>query len=79
MATQVCPAEAVYEKQMLRLGDVHVHPPILEDLKSSARARGLWNLFMPHATEWTPDRCRTSTTPPWPSSPGGRAASHPRR
>jgi hypothetical protein len=26
-----------------------------QDLKRQARQEGLWNLFMPHATEWTPD------------------------
>lgn len=55
MAAEVLPAESVYESQMAELGDVHGHPQIIEDLKASARERGLWNLFMPHATEWTPD------------------------
>ena len=51
----VYPAEAVYEEQMAALGDPHGHPQIVEDLKAEARSRGLWNLFMPHETEWTPD------------------------
>lgn len=51
----VYPAEAVYEAQMEALGDPHGHPQVVEDLKAEARARGLWNLFMPHETEWTPD------------------------
>jgi acyl-CoA dehydrogenase len=55
MATSVYPAEEVYEEQMAALGDPHAHPQIVEDLKAEARGRGLWNLFMPHATEWTPD------------------------
>lgn len=55
MEESVYPAEAVYEEQMADLGDPHAHPPIIEDLKSEAQRRGLWNLFMPHETEWTPD------------------------
>ena len=51
----VYPAEAVYEEQMAALGDPHGHPQVVEDLKAEARSRGLWNLFMPHETEWTPD------------------------
>ncbi len=51
----VIPAEAVYAEQMRASGDPHHHPAVLEDLKSTARGLGLWNLFMPHATPWTPD------------------------
>ncbi|HOT78665.1 MAG TPA: acyl-CoA dehydrogenase family protein [Microthrixaceae bacterium] len=49
----VYPAEAVYEEQMAALGDPHAHPQIVEDLKAEARTRGLWNLFLPHETQWT--------------------------
>jgi acyl-CoA dehydrogenase len=49
----VYPAEAVYEEQMRSSGDPHFHPPVIEVLKREARARGLWNLFLPHKTEWT--------------------------
>jgi len=49
----VYPAEDTYEDQMRDLGDPHAHPQIVEDLKAEARARGLWNLFLPHQTQWT--------------------------
>ncbi len=53
--TEVIPAEEVYESQMQASADPHFHPQIIEDLKAKAKERGLWNLFMPHATPWTPD------------------------
>ncbi|MDP7737780.1 acyl-CoA dehydrogenase family protein [Mycobacterium paragordonae] len=53
MDSHVYPSEAVYDEQMREAGDPHFHPPILEDLKTEARKRGLWNLFHPHP-EWGP-------------------------
>lgn len=47
MDEHVYPAEAVYEQQIRESGDPHHQPAILEELKSEARARGLWNLFHP--------------------------------
>ena len=44
---RVDPAEAVYAEQVAASGDPHFHPPVMEDLKVEARARGLWNLFLP--------------------------------
>jgi len=52
MDQHVYPAEPVYEEQMASSGDPHFHPPVMEELKEEARRRGLWNLFLPHATEW---------------------------
>ena len=53
MRDLVYPAEAVYREQMLEAGLPHFQPPVLEELKEAARSRGLWNLFLPHKTEWT--------------------------
>ncbi len=53
MAERIIPAEAVYRRQLAEGGDPHGHPPIIEELKAEARERGLWNLFLPHKTQWT--------------------------
>jgi acyl-CoA dehydrogenase len=46
MREQVFPAEPVYEQWRAERGhDNHEHPPVLEELKTEARKRGLWNLF----------------------------------
>jgi acyl-CoA dehydrogenase len=52
MEERVGPAEVVYEQQLADSGDPHFHPPVMEELKAEARRRGLWNLFLPHETEW---------------------------
>ncbi|MET7877566.1 acyl-CoA dehydrogenase family protein [Micromonospora profundi] len=49
----VYPAEPVYRQQLADSGDPHFFPPVMEELKREARARGLWNLFLPHKTQWT--------------------------
>jgi acyl-CoA dehydrogenase len=42
----VYPAEEVYARQR-RDGDPHRLPPVVAELQAEARARGLWNLFLP--------------------------------
>ncbi|HKA82712.1 MAG TPA: acyl-CoA dehydrogenase family protein [Acidimicrobiales bacterium] len=49
----VYPNEALYHQQIAESGNPHVHAPVLGELKVEARERGLWNLFLPHQTEWT--------------------------
>lgn len=51
MDTEVFPAEEVYYQQRAQLiaaGKPHALPAIVEQLKTKARALGLWNLFLPH-------------------------------
>ncbi|SBT36998.1 acyl-CoA dehydrogenase family protein [Micromonospora auratinigra] len=43
----VYPAEPVHHEQVLAAGDPWARPPVMDELKAEARARGLWNLFLP--------------------------------
>jgi acyl-CoA dehydrogenase len=63
MDDHVYPAEAVYREQMEAAGDPNHHPQIVEDLKAEARSQGLWNLFLPHKTEWTDGLSNTDYAP----------------
>ncbi|MEY3360931.1 MAG: hypothetical protein RL531_650 [Actinomycetota bacterium] len=45
---RITPATPIYWQQFEESGDPRFHPPIMEDLKAEARARGLWNLFLPN-------------------------------
>jgi acyl-CoA dehydrogenase len=48
MQSEVLPAEAAYDAYRAQVGpDDHTLPPVVEELKEKARARGLWNLFLP--------------------------------
>lgn len=48
MHERVFPAEHAYEEFRAGAGpDDHAVPPVVEELKKEARARGLWNLFLP--------------------------------
>ncbi|POM23201.1 Acryloyl-CoA reductase (NADH) [Actinomadura rubteroloni] len=54
MDERVYPAEPVYAAQRRELaaaGRPHDLPSVVDDLKAEARERGLWNLFLPHATD----------------------------
>jgi acyl-CoA dehydrogenase len=47
MHAEVFPAEAAYEAFRASSDDPHAIPPVMDELKASARRRGLWNLFLP--------------------------------
>jgi len=48
MDNHIYPNERTYVDQMMAQEDVHVMPPVMEQLKKEARSRGLWNLFLPN-------------------------------
>ncbi len=50
MRHEVMPAEPVWIEQVREsaaAGRPHCHPPVVEELKTKARERGLWNMFLP--------------------------------
>ncbi len=50
MAAHIEPAVETYDRQMEGFGTNRWQvPPILEDLKTKARAQGLWNMFLPES------------------------------
>jgi acyl-CoA dehydrogenase len=49
MAEAVYPSEKVFEEQVAQAaaqGTIWARPPVIDELKAQARARGLWNLFL---------------------------------
>lgn len=63
MESHVYPAEAVAAEQIRASGDPHHHPAVMADLKAEARRLGLWNLFLPHRTQWTEGLSNTDYAP----------------
>jgi acyl-CoA dehydrogenase len=50
----VYPAEKVFTEQVTQMeaqGRIWERPPVIDELKAAARARGLWNLFLTHRPE----------------------------
>lgn len=47
MAEEILPNEAVYDAEVKAQGEDWREPPIMTELKAKAKARGLWNLFLP--------------------------------
>jgi acyl-CoA dehydrogenase len=45
----VYPAEATFAEQTAAAPDSWDSPPVVAELKTEARKRGLWNLFLPHS------------------------------
>ncbi|GIJ46976.1 acyl-CoA dehydrogenase [Virgisporangium aliadipatigenens] len=48
MDEHIYPAEPVFARQLAEATDPWARPPVMEELKSAARAAGLWNLFLPN-------------------------------
>ncbi|MCG8917131.1 acyl-CoA dehydrogenase family protein [Actinokineospora sp. PR83] len=47
IATEIDPVEPDYHRELAALDDPWVVLPVIEELKAKARAKGLWNLFLP--------------------------------
>jgi acyl-CoA dehydrogenase len=48
MTEYVYPAEPRFAEQLAQAADAWSEPPVIAELQSEARRRGLWNLFLPH-------------------------------
>ena len=54
MEQEVLPSESIYHAQrvvLIESGEPHALPAVIEVLKTSARSKGLWNLFLPDSQE----------------------------
>ena len=54
MEQEVLPSESIYHAQrvvLIESGKPHALPAVIEVLKTSARSKGLWNLFLPDSQE----------------------------
>jgi acyl-CoA dehydrogenase len=49
MDREVYPAEKIFERQLAEAPTRWQIPPVMEELKTRARAEGLWNLFLPES------------------------------
>jgi acyl-CoA dehydrogenase len=49
MEREVYPAEKVFERELNEAPSRWQIPPVMEELKLKARAKGLWNLFLPES------------------------------
>jgi acyl-CoA dehydrogenase len=48
MDEHIYPAEPVFAEQLAAASNPWTRPPVIEELKTEARKRGLWNLFLPN-------------------------------
>ena len=77
MDSHVYPAEHHFEVEDPAAPFSWERPPVMDELKTEARRRGLWNLFLPHSEAGLASA--TFSTHRWPRSADAAPTSHPRR